>query len=116
MPYTEIATITENKEIAENIFQTKMISPNISSEVKPGQFINILPSEHWDKVMRRPMSVAGTESGIISIIYKAVGEGTIVMKNWLEGELYCKICLYFYYTILKNLKTKNMELKSLFCP
>lgn len=86
MPYTEIATITENKEIAENIFQTKMISPKISSEVKPGQFINILPSEHWDKVMRRPMSVAGTESEIISIIYKAVGEGTIVMKNWLEGE------------------------------
>ncbi|HIN40769.1 MAG TPA: dihydroorotate dehydrogenase electron transfer subunit [Flavobacteriales bacterium] len=86
MPYTEIARITENIEIAENTFQTKMFSPNISAEVKPGQFINILPSNYWGKVMRRPMSVAGTENEIISIIYKAVGEGTIAMKNWKVGE------------------------------
>ncbi len=86
MPYTEISRVIENIEIAENTFQTKMISPKISAEVKPGQFINILPSNSWEKAMRRPMSVAGTEGDMISIIYKAVGEGTIAMKNWKVDE------------------------------
>jgi len=86
MAYTELATITENIEIAENTFQASMIAPNISSEVKPGQFINILPSNNWNKVMRRPMSVAGTKNDSLSIIYKAVGDGTYAMKNWSIGD------------------------------
>ncbi len=37
--------------------------------------------------MRRPMSVASQGGGMISIIYKVVGEGTEFMKNWSEGEI-----------------------------
>ena len=71
--YNEIATIKSNHKIAYNIFESHMYSPNISSVVKPGQFINILPSKDWNKIMRRPMSVASQKEGYISIIYKIFG-------------------------------------------
>ena len=36
--------------------------------------------------MRRPMSVASQKDGIISIIYKVVGDGTELMKEWHVGD------------------------------
>ena len=84
--YNEIATIKSNHQIAYNIFESHMYSPNISSVVKPGQFINILPSKDWNKIMRRPMSVASQKEGYISIIYKIFGEGTKLMSQWKEND------------------------------
>ena len=81
MIYNELATITSNKQIAYNIFEAIMFSPKISKESKPGQFINILPSEDWNKVMRRPMSIASQNKSKISIIYKVFGEGTDIMSK-----------------------------------
>ena len=84
--YNEIATIKSNHQIAYNIFESHMYLPNISSVVKPGQFINILPSKDWNKIMRRPMSVASQKEGYISIIYKIFGEGTELMSQWKEND------------------------------
>ena len=84
--YNEIATIKSNREIAHNIFESHMYSPNISSVVKPGQFINILPSKDWNKIMRRPMSVASQKGDYISIIYKIFGEGTKIMSQWQKND------------------------------
>ena len=82
MIYNEHAIVINTKEIAFNTFETLMYSPQISKATLPGQFINILPSKEWENVMRRPMSVASQEGGNISIIYKVVGPGTQIMKNW----------------------------------
>jgi dihydroorotate dehydrogenase electron transfer subunit len=38
-------------------------------------------------MMRRPMSVASQKDGVISIIYKVVGNGTELMKDWLVGDI-----------------------------
>ena len=72
--------------IADNIYHTFMYSPQISKDVKPGQFINILPSSDWNYVMRRPMSVASQDGDIISIIYKNIGPGTSIMSKWKKDE------------------------------
>ena len=86
MIYNETAQIISNEMIAENIYQAFMHSPKISSSVMPGQFINILPSDGWRHVMRRPMSVASQESETISIIYKDIGPGTSIMSRWVDGD------------------------------
>jgi len=84
--FRELATVVNSVVIAENTVESVMKAPEIATLVKPGQFINILPSAGWEYVMRRPMSVAGTEGDRISIIYKVVGEGTRLMGEWKVGE------------------------------
>ena len=86
MIYHEMGKVIFNAEIAEGIFKTDFISPGISANSKPGQFVNILPSFNWENVMRRPMSIASQGNDEISIIYKSVGEGTRIMTNWAIGE------------------------------
>jgi len=85
MIYNEIATVISNKQIAHNIYEAVLFSPRISKESKPGQFINILPSRSWNKVMRRPMSIASQQDNKISIIYKVFGEGTEIISKWSEN-------------------------------
>ena len=84
--YSEIASVKSNKMIADNIYEAFLYSPNISSQSKPGQFINILPSYNWNNVMRRPMSVASQGNNLISIIYKVFGEGTKLISEWKEND------------------------------
>ncbi len=86
MIYRELGKVIFNAEIAEGIYKTVLISPDISSQSLPGQFVNILPSASWEQVMRRPMSIASQGNDEISIIYKAVGDGTRIMANWRIGE------------------------------
>ena len=86
MIFNELAIVKSTKNIALNTFQTFLNSPEIAASIKPGQFINILPSRNWDKMMRRPMSVASQKDGVISIIYKVVGDGTELMMNWSVGD------------------------------
>jgi dihydroorotate dehydrogenase electron transfer subunit len=82
MIYNESAIVKSNIELAEGIYKTILYSPQIAASAKPGQFINILPKKDWSNVMRRPMSIASQNNEEISIIYKAIGEGTIAMSNW----------------------------------
>ena len=87
MIYQEIARVVSNREISEGIFQTVLYAPNISAHSYPGQFINILPSINWEHIMRRPMSIASQGNDEISIIYKSIGDGTRIMKNWKIGDI-----------------------------
>jgi len=80
--FKEMARVISTREIADGIFESCLHAPLIAAETKPGQFINILPCKSWNKVMRRPMSVASQDRGDISIIYKSVGEGTHAMTQW----------------------------------
>ena len=78
----EIGKVNYNTEIADNFFEAEIVLPKISKLCKPGQFINILPSSNWNKVMRRPMSVSHQDSEVIRIIYKVVGSGTEDINKW----------------------------------
>ena len=86
MIHRELGKVILNEEIADGIFKSDFISPGISANSKPGQFVNILPAADWINVMRRPMSIASQGNDEISIIYKAVGDGTRIMANWVIGE------------------------------
>ena len=69
--FQENAKVICTREIAKNTFETIFYSPQISKHTKPGQFINIMPSNNWNNMMRRPMSIASQGDDNISIIYKS---------------------------------------------
>ena len=50
--------------------------------VRPGQFVNIKLDGFF---LRRPISVCDTEEGRMTLIYKAVGEGTELMTKLAPG-------------------------------
>ena len=65
--FQEKSKVVYTRKIADNTFETMLYSPQISQCIKPGQFNNILPSENWEPMMRRPMSVASQDKDNISI-------------------------------------------------
>ena len=79
--FNEKAVVVSNKLIAFNTYEATMLSPKISKSVFPGQFINILPNNSWDKVMRRPMSVSSSNKDLISIIYKSPIKLIMISSN-----------------------------------
>jgi len=85
--FQENAKVIYTREIADNTFETMLYSPQIAKYSKPGQFINILPSFNWVPIMRRPMSIASQGDSNISIIYKVVGGGTSLMRQWKAEEI-----------------------------
>ena len=86
MIYDEISEVIENNEISENFFEACLSSENISKIAKAGQFVNILPSSDFDKTMRRPMSLSYQDEGSFKIIYKPIGDGTNIMRDWKKGD------------------------------
>lgn len=83
----EVSEVVSNRELAAGIHRIEFRSPTIASSVKPGQFVNILICDHWEPLLRRPMSVAGSQTDYIQLIYKVVGQGTRTMSTWSSGQM-----------------------------
>ena len=78
----QILKITENIRVAENVYKMVLEDPELE-EMKPGQFVNIRLDGLY---LRRPISVCESETGSLTIIYKAVGKGTEQMSRMKERE------------------------------
>ena len=79
---TEIFTLLSNKKIAKNTYEW-LLSGDMSDITAPGQFVNIQLDGFY---LRRPISVCDSEKGQLTLIFKAVGEGTAKMAKMLPGE------------------------------
>ena len=83
--------IVSNKRMTENCWRVVLDSPQIASEVKPGQFIHVKAGGKSGPLFRRPFSVfrrvplEGDHLGI-EIVYKVVGTGTSVMTGLRKGD------------------------------
>ena len=83
--------IVSNKKIAENCWRVVLDAPQISSEVKPGQFIHVKMGGENGPLFRRPFSVFRRvpvkENHLgIEIVYKVIGTGTGVMTGLRKGD------------------------------
>ncbi len=77
--------IKENKNICLNFYKISIVSKQIASAAKAGQFCMI----GIEKVfLRRPLSIysADKKTGNVSFLYKVVGKGTDILANMQEGE------------------------------
>ena len=77
-------TLVKNECIAKNTYLW-VLEGDISDITAPGQFVNIKLDGFY---LRRPISVCDAEDGRLTIIFKAVGEGTEKMAAAKLGEEY----------------------------
>ena len=82
----QYSKVVSNRKLSSTMWEAIIISPEIASLCKPGQFINIVPSKSWNNVMRRPMSIAGIDNDQIILLYKVIGNGTNEMSKWKVGD------------------------------
>ena len=77
-----IFELISNKKIAKNTYEW-VLSGDISDITAPGQFVNIQLDGFY---LRRPISVCDACDGKLTLIFKAVGDGTEKMAKMLPGE------------------------------
>ncbi len=77
-----IFEIKSNVKIAKDVFRM-VLAGDTSDLTNPGQFVNIKLDGFF---LRRPISVCDYDDGVLTLIYKVVGEGTEVMSKMCEGE------------------------------
>lgn len=85
--FEQSINIISNNEVAPDTFMLRLLSPDIASAARPGQFVMIKVGDSFDPLLRRPFSICGTEEGgIVRILFKAVGRGTALLAARKEGE------------------------------
>ena len=75
-------TLVSTEKIAKNTYEW-VLEGDTSEITAPGQFVNIKLDGFY---LRRPISVADVEGNKLTIVYKAVGDGTERMANMPIGE------------------------------
>lgn len=80
------AEITENKQIADKIYQMVIKAPQISENYWPGQFVNVYLDDK-SILLPRPVSISSVSEDTVTLIYKVVGKGTKEMTSKSPGEL-----------------------------
>ena len=85
------SVIRSNRRLSESCYRITLEVPDLITELRPGQFINMKIGEANDPLFRRPFSVfrvtdlGGGVSGI-EVVYKIVGRGTRLLADLNEGE------------------------------
>jgi len=86
-------TVISNEKIARDVFKMQLSAVSLSTV--PGQFVNLQIDGHY---LRRPISVcdwdpiplrggvAAGRGGLLTLIYKVVGQGTARLARYEAGE------------------------------
>ena len=82
-----ILTVTENAPLTETVFRMRL--EGCAGENRPGQFVNIKIDGLF---LRRPISVCEYEDGVLTLIYKVVGQGTEALSKMVSGEKLDVLC------------------------
>jgi dihydroorotate dehydrogenase electron transfer subunit len=68
-------------EINRHIYILKIYSPQLTSIIKPGQFLNIRVAERVFPLLRRPFSVCDVEGDHLYLMFNIMGEGTSILAH-----------------------------------
>ncbi|MCK5862627.1 MAG: dihydroorotate dehydrogenase electron transfer subunit [Candidatus Hydrogenedentes bacterium] len=77
--------IVAHQEVAPDHRRIVLDAPDIAADARPGQFCMIEVREGSSPFLRRPMSIERIFDDGISILYKAMGEGTRMMASIPTG-------------------------------
>lgn len=76
-----IFTVKSNTPLTSSVYRMELAGN--CADCVPGGFVNIALS---GKFLRRPISVCDVSDGVLTIIYKVVGDGTKQMSEMSSGE------------------------------
>lgn len=87
MKYREKAVVTEQREIAQDIYSLWLHAEEIAKEARPGQFVSVYCQDE-SRILPRPISICeiDKESGRIRLVYRAAGEGTKEFSEYDSGD------------------------------
>jgi dihydroorotate dehydrogenase electron transfer subunit len=83
------ADVIAKEEIMPGIFSLTLISPEISKEARPGQFVNIsCCGDNSNFILRRPFSIHSVVPGrVFEILFQVVGKGTELLSNVKQHDV-----------------------------
>jgi len=73
--------VEEIIEINPHIYLLKIFSPELTSIIKPGQFVNVRVTERIYPLLRRPFSVCDVEGDHLFLMFNIMGEGTSILAH-----------------------------------
>jgi dihydroorotate dehydrogenase electron transfer subunit len=78
--------IVINKQMTSDTYLMGLRSPEIVGEARAGQFVMIQTRTGREPLLRRPFSISGTQEDLFLVLYRVVGQGTLLMAEKREGE------------------------------
>jgi dihydroorotate dehydrogenase electron transfer subunit len=85
-----IAQVISNRNISGKYYEMELRCPELTVEIKPGQFFMLRVREGYDPYLRRPFSVYRVNHrkgiSVTGLLYKVVGQGTQIMSEIERGE------------------------------
>ncbi|MBI52228.1 MAG: hypothetical protein CL779_03310 [Chloroflexi bacterium] len=89
---SESLEIIENSNIYGNTFLLTMKQSDSISKSSPGQFVMVFPSDKFEPLLGRPMSIhrVNPNKKTFSILYHVIGQGTLLISKMQKGD-YIKI-------------------------
>lgn len=80
-----IYRVVSNDKLCPRFYRLSLDAPELSKEVKPGQFIHIRTSEGLEPFFRRPFSVYRAKK-YVEIFYEPIGPGTELLASKKKGD------------------------------
>ena len=78
------AKILSNQSVADKIFKLTVDAPELAQISRAGQFVQVKIAD--ELTLRRPLGIAGTKNGVITIFYRVVGLGTDILSKKRVGD------------------------------
>jgi dihydroorotate dehydrogenase electron transfer subunit len=84
------AEILSNQRVSDQYYKMELGCPELTDEIKPGQFLMLKVKPGYEPYLRRPFSFYGIGSlrdqRSFEILYKVVGSGTRLLAELKHGE------------------------------
>ncbi len=87
MKSTNICEIKSINEIADGIFDVTIISEEIASQAKCGQFLHIDCGDEANNLLRRPISICDAYGDSVRFIFETKGSGTKSLAKKKAGDM-----------------------------
>lgn len=82
--YTE-AFVVSQSQVEDNIFDLRLLCPEIASIASPGQFVCVYMKSDAT-LLPRPISICYADADTVRLVYRVVGRGTAEMAGYRPGD------------------------------
>ncbi|MDD2600407.1 MAG: dihydroorotate dehydrogenase electron transfer subunit [Kiritimatiellae bacterium] len=81
-----LCEIKAQRVVTDDYMLIQLQAGELADQARPGQFVHIRIPGLEQSCLRRPFSIFDAKAGVLSILYKAVGRGTEMMRSLQLGR------------------------------